>query len=251
MCALDVLTCWRFPSPWCPSDRLPQPSGRYQCPRTHGWVCTRPAAPSASQETRRWWGQPATGGQSDKTFRTVQKKERRKKQRKNTLLVPCGKLNLHKGRFANVSPLVQRHLGRIYRYGSCVLSEVNLFHTCSEKRTMVQSPTQLCRLYRLLIGFSRRLWESKTAFSPTPLKTRAKTWSVACSNLMYTFLSLRKTRYTRMATTHDKLICKLSHRVTASCKVCHLLFLFFSICILFCTSKLIIMSLLWSYPPSP
>ena len=39
-------------------------------------------------------------------------------ERKNTLLIPRGKLNLRKRGFANVSPLVQRHLGRIYRYAT-------------------------------------------------------------------------------------------------------------------------------------
>ena len=41
-----------------------------------------------------------------------------KKERKNTLLIPRGKLNFRKSGFANVSPLVHRHLGRIYRYGT-------------------------------------------------------------------------------------------------------------------------------------
>ena len=40
------------------------------------------------------------------------------KERKNTLLIPRGKLNLRKSRFANVLPLVQQHLGRIHRCGT-------------------------------------------------------------------------------------------------------------------------------------
>ena len=78
------------------------------------------------------------------------------------------------------------------------MKEMNPKSHWRAKQMTADKPIQLCNVYKLSMGGSARLCESKTALSPIEASKRAVIIMTAWSNFSFFFGSLRSKRYTRM-----------------------------------------------------